>query len=235
MFDELFTLNANNSNGLLGLNNEDNQLSGLLGMALMNNDDSSNPLAPLFMLEMMGNNSMPPNAIGNVPRSSPNASGYSPSPSTVSNLPSDKSALLQQLKASAESAFPGNPTMQQVAITQAIHESGLMGKPSALASQNNNLFGIKAPGTAGTVRMQTSEYRNGSPTTENAGFGRNASAADSFVQYKNLMNKTRYAPVMQSETPSDAFTALQRSGYATDPRYANKLNNVYQRYVAPLY
>lgn len=143
--------------------------------------------------------------------------------------------LLQRLKEAAAKAFPNDPLRQQVALTQAIHESGLQdGTPSGLA-KHNNFFGIKAPGTAGTVNMPTTEFMGGRNQRVNAGFGANATPEDSFNQYRDLMNKSRYAPVRAARTPEEAFAALQKAGYATDPRYAALLAQVYQRNVAPLY
>jgi flagellum-specific peptidoglycan hydrolase FlgJ len=223
--------------GMLGIDKEN---IGLLGMALMGgNGGGNNFLQSMMMMQMLGGNDPFNPVSGNNSQSNgmPNYN-QTTNPSSVSSiqsLPTDKQALLQQLKSNAESAFPDNPTMQQVAITQAIHESGLMGKPSLLATKDNNLFGIKSPGSSGVVNMPTWEVMNGRNVNVNADFGRNASTADSFMQYKNLMNRGRYAPVLQAQNPYEAFNALQRSGYATDPRYANKLNNVYSQYVAPLY
>lgn len=142
---------------------------------------------------------------------------------------------MQQLKDAAASAYPTNPMMQQVALAQAIHESGLQdGTPSGLAKQNN-LFGIKAPGTAGTVNMPTTEIMNGQAQKVNAAFGANKNVADSFLQHRDLINKQRYQNVLAAQSPLAAFNALQKAGYATDPQYANKLNSVYQKYVMPLY
>lgn len=143
--------------------------------------------------------------------------------------------LLQRLKEAAAKTFPGDPLGQQVALTQAIHESGLQdGTPSALAKRNN-FFGIKAPGTAGTVNMPTTEFMGGRNQRVNAGFGANATPEDSFNQYRDLINKSRYASVRMAKTPEEAFAALQRSGYATDPRYAALLTNTYRKNVAPMY
>lgn len=149
-------------------------------------------------------------------------------------FPEDKQQRLAMLKEQAMQAYPDNPTMQQVAITQAIHESGLMGTPSKLALQGN-LFGIKAPGTAGTVNMDTEEYGNGTPYRTTAAFGANTSPADSFRQHAGLMGNNRYGAVRQAQSPMDAFAALQKAGYATDPQYSQKLNRVYNQFVAPLY
>jgi flagellum-specific peptidoglycan hydrolase FlgJ len=148
------------------------------------------------------------------------------------NLDPRRAGLLYQLRAAAMNAYPNSPTMQQVAITQAIQESGLMGaKPSQLASKYNNYFGIKGRGAT----LPTQEYYGGTPTAVNASFAANPSMQASFQQHAHLMGNKRYQPVMAASTPSDAFVALQRAGYATDPRYANKLGAVYNRYVQPLY
>jgi peptidoglycan hydrolase FlgJ len=148
--------------------------------------------------------------------------------------------MLPQLMDAAKQAYPDNHTMQKVALSQAVLESGLTGKPSALATQNNNYFGIKAsrsfPGTAGTVDYGTTEYIGGQPSNINQGFAANNSMLDSFKQHANLMQgASRYQPVMQAQSPEDAFAALQSAGYATDPNYANKLNSIYGQYIAPAY
>jgi flagellar protein FlgJ len=227
------------------------QNMGLLGLSLMNqgNRGQNNPMLSLAMAQMMrGQNSqqqqqaaMPQTQptgsyeeVTNLPASVPNSAAAN------TQLPADKQQMLMMLKSQAAQAYPDNPMMQQVAITQAIHESGLMNKPSQLASQYNNLFGIKAskafPGTAGAVNMNTQEVYGGKPQMVNDGFARNASVADSFIQHRNLITGAkRYAPVVSAQNPTAAFQALQQAGYATDPRYANKLDNVYNRYVAQLY
>jgi flagellum-specific peptidoglycan hydrolase FlgJ len=148
--------------------------------------------------------------------------------------------MLPKLTAAAKATYPDNPTMQQVALSQAILESGLNSRPSELATRHNNYFGIKAsrsfPGTGGTVDMPTQEYVGGSPATMNQGFATNNSMGDSFTQHARLMSgSSRYSPVMQSKTPGEAFGALQQAGYATDPNYARKLRSIHQQYVSPLY
>lgn len=225
----------------LGINKD---TAGLLGMALMNrgNGKGNGMLKKMMMSEMVNNGGEAPAGINYLEQNYlPKSSEYIgsdmnlPNVSPATNLPSNKQELLSQLKANAELAYPNNPTMQQVAITQAIHESGLMGRPSQLASKYNNYFGIKAAGTGGTINMGTNEFMGGRNQMVNAGFGRNNSMGDSFVQHRNLMGNKRYAPVMSAQNPTQAFQALQHSGYATDPAYARNLNNVYGRYVAPMY
>jgi flagellum-specific peptidoglycan hydrolase FlgJ len=218
----------------------DKDMSGILGTALMGLG-GGNPagfMQPFMLMKMLNGEGSATSSPSGLP-GNPNVPDVSKADinlqAPVSPLPSNKQELLKQLQVSAQAAYPDNPMMQQVAITQAIHESGLMGKPSQLARQHNNYFGIKAPGTAGTVNMRTGEVLNGAPTTVMAGFGRNNSMGDSFMQHQRLMGNKRYAPVLGASDPNAAFTALQSAGYATDPRYAQKLANTYNQYVAPLY
>jgi flagellar protein FlgJ len=48
-----------------------------------------------------------------------------------------------------------------------------------------------------------------------------------FTDYANLIgNNPRYAGVLQAANAEQAARELQRGGYATDPRYADKLVSV---------
>lgn len=134
---------------------------------------------------------------------------------------------------SANTVYSDNPILGQVATAQAILESNLLKKPSGLA-QNNNLFGIKGKGTAGSVNMPTHEYVNGKNIKVNAGFAKNATLEDSFTQHRDLMNKPRYEAVRNAKTFDEAVDALQKAGYATDPNYAKMLKDIYKTQVAPL-
>jgi flagellar protein FlgJ len=51
-----------------------------------------------------------------------------------------------------------------------------------------------------------------------------ASYDESFADYAALMKQQRYQAVRAAGSDAQAFaTGLQRAGYATDPRYADKL------------
>lgn len=158
-------------------------------------------------------------------------------PSSGPFAPTQQFAPLQNIemmRRAAEQVYPNNPTMQQVALSQAMLESG-PNFNSSLARQNN-FFGIKGAGDSGSSQYQTTEYVNGVPVTTKSRFSTNTSPEQSFEQYKKLITEnSRYRPVLESKTPEEAFGALQRAGYATDPRYASKLNNIHRRYVQPLY
>ncbi|NYZ64348.1 flagellar assembly peptidoglycan hydrolase FlgJ [Luteimonas deserti] len=96
-------------------------------------------------------------------------------------------------------------------------------------STANNLFGIKATGWKGErATVNTHEYTNGVRHTERADFRAYASPAESFADYVRLLKQNpRYRQALESGGDVRRFaTALQQAGYATDPRYADKLSAI---------
>lgn len=119
-----------------------------------------------------------------------------------------------------------------VVLAQAILESD-WGR-SELARRHHNYFGIKAHGrpTASAVaRYPTTEFRHGRPRREKAGFARYESVEECLQDYAVVLSRRRYAPARAVAANPPAFArALQRCGYATDPRYAHKLLILIRRY-----
>ncbi len=90
----------------------------------------------------------------------------------------------------------------------------------------NNLFGIKAGAgwDGGSVGALTREFIGGAWNTAQAAFRAYASVADSLSNYAALLSGPRYrAALGHGDDVAGFASALQRSGYATDPQYANKL------------
>ena len=112
-----------------------------------------------------------------------------------------------------------------VMIAQGILESS--GGQSALASNYNNIFGVKY--TSGTpVYLPTQEYLNGTMTNVVEPFQAYSSVYDACVaQAKMLRASSYYSGAWRENTSSylDA-TAWLEGRYATDPTYASKLNSV---------
>jgi len=125
--------------------------------------------------------------------------------------------------------------MQALVVCQAIHESGFAQSKggSQLALRHNNLFGIKElksrPGQV--VMMPTWEVINGKTIQVKAGFATFSDFEDCFRQHAIMMSWPRYKNVLESETASEAFTRIQRSGWATNPKYSIRLQEVYDQYV----
>jgi len=136
----------------------------------------------------------------------------------------DAQKNIRAVAQAATNVFGNNSVLRDLSVAQAVLESGLTGKPSALATQYNNLYGIKGHGTAGSAVMRTREVSGaGASYYTNAGFAANHSLEDSVAQHAELMGRTRYQGVMTAKSLEEAAIAVQRAGYATDPQYAAKL------------
>jgi flagellar protein FlgJ len=95
-----------------------------------------------------------------------------------------------------------------------------------------NFFGIKA-GTSwqgDSVSARTLEFQGGVPIPQTAKFRAYDSPAQSFRDYVDVLrNNPRYADALNTGSNAKAFaSALQRGGYATDPRYAMKIETIAQ-------
>jgi len=160
---------------------------------------------------------------------------------------------VRQLYRDAVRATAGTGLFPEVMITQLILESGP--SLSSLARRANNFFGIKsgAAWTGKVISMSTSEYSGSTrytvPGTGKIYANRRAALADgaqapSLFRYYDtateglrgwvqfLQQNPRYtrAGVFAARNPVEQFAALARAGYATDPRYVQKLVSVYTRY-----
>ncbi len=117
-------------------------------------------------------------------------------------------------------------------VAQAALETG-WGKhvmPGKDGGHSYNLFGIKAGHSWGgeQVSKQTLEFENGVPRRQTANFRAYADMAQTFDDYTAfLSDNPRYSSARGHGDNVAAFAqALQDSGYATDPDYANKITGV---------
>ena len=135
--------------------------------------------------------------------------------------------LPHALRASQATGVPPHLMLGQAAL-----ESG-WGKREILmpdGSNSYNLFGIKAnAGWNGKVaEVMTTEYKNGVAGKQIEKFRAYSSYTEAFKDYSTMMsNNPRYASVLQQGGDALGMAqALQKSGYATDPKYADKLVSV---------
>ncbi len=116
-----------------------------------------------------------------------------------------------------------------VMVAQAALETGwgrhLMKKGAASA---NNFYGIKAGGRkTGTTRANSYEYVNGKKVMVNSSFRAYSSIEASMEDYARLITgNSRYSRVKDAQTADNYFEELQKAGYATDPKYADKLKKI---------
>lgn len=129
-------------------------------------------------------------------------------------------------QASRETGVPAHLLLGQAAL-----ESG-WGRRSirnADGSDSHNLFGIKAGANwdGQVAAVKTTEYKAGVASKPTEKFRSYASYAEAFRDYAHLMSSNpRYAGVLQQDDALGFARALQESGYATDPQYADKLARV---------
>ncbi|MGO2263211.1 flagellar assembly peptidoglycan hydrolase FlgJ [Halomonas sp.] len=144
------------------------------------------------------------------------------------NAPEHVQRFLDKLAVPAQAASKASGVPAELILAQAALETGWGQHEIATRQGGNshNLFGIKAGShwQGKTTDIVTHEYINGRRTQVVDTFRVYDSFEHSLTDYANLIGKnSRYAAVVQAPNAEQAAHALQRGGYATDPRYAQKL------------
>ncbi|MDP1929037.1 MAG: flagellar assembly peptidoglycan hydrolase FlgJ [Thiobacillus sp.] len=148
------------------------------------------------------------------------------------DVPAHVESFVQRLlphaqAASASSGIPAHFMMGQAALETGWGRAEIRGSDG---QNSHNLFGIKAGGswTGRTVDIVTTEYVNGKPQKQVDTFRAYDSYADSFRDYASLLQgNARYQNVVAAGHSAAGFAqGLQQAGYATDPKYAQKLMSV---------
>lgn len=97
-------------------------------------------------------------------------------------------------------------------------------------SSGNNYFGIKGHGQwqGRHIDANTTEIISGKPQQERASFRAYNSIEDSFRDFANfLKTNPRYEGALAVTHNANKFVdALQKAGYATDPKYADKIKSI---------
>ncbi len=148
----------------------------------------------------------------------------------------DPQAFISALLPLARRAAARLGVAPEVLVAQAALETGwgrfVIRDPEGRSS--HNLFNIKAgsdwPG--GTVVKSTLEFdAGGTPYRERARFRAYPDYAASFRDYVEfLTSRPRYREALrQADDPRAYLEALSGAGYATDPRYANKILAILER------
>lgn len=90
------------------------------------------------------------------------------------------------------------------------------------SAPGNNYFGIKGPGQ----NLATKEVVNGRTVGVNASFRAYPDMESSVLDYGRLMERDRYSGIRSGATLQEQINALGKSGYATDPRYGDKVASI---------
>ena len=183
--------------------------------------------------QMTENLSLTLNPLSSIPDSQPSV--LSPQSSAV--LPSAYNGTVQQsfidrMLPFARQASQASGVPPQLMLGQAALESGWGRREIRMADGSNsyNLFGIKADaGWNGRMaEVMTTEYKNGIAYRQVEKFRAYSSYAEAFQDHANMIsNNPRYAGVLQQGGDvSGMAQAIQKAGYATDPKYADKLAQI---------
>lgn len=166
----------------------------------------------------------------NPPLTAPPATALSVLPSAYSeNAQQD---FVNRMLPFARQAGQASGVPPQLMLGQAALESGWGKREIRMADGSNsfNLFGIKAnAGWNGKVaEVMTTEYKNGVAYKQVEKFRAYSSYAEAFQDYAGLIsNNPRYADVLQQGSDVAGMAqAIQKAGYATDPKYADKLVSI---------
>ncbi|WP_087021557.1 flagellar assembly peptidoglycan hydrolase FlgJ [Thaumasiovibrio subtropicus] len=160
--------------------------------------------------------------------------GRSPSveePSRPFNSPEE---FVTRMQPYAERAARSLGTDPAVLIAQAALETGWGKKVITNArGSSHNLFNIKAqPSWQGDkMATQTLEYYDGVAVQERAAFRSYDDFQSSFDDYVHfLKTNPRYGDALtQSSQPEQFIRGLHKAGYATDPKYSEKVISVMNR------
>lgn len=112
---------------------------------------------------------------------------------------------------------------------------------SELGAKHHNLFGVKASPGMDQVTLTTKEFVDGEWITIHANFREYPDWTASMIDHAQLIRRgttdqpNRYAQVNTSGTYKDAAKGLLAGGYATDPKYADKLIAVIETYSLETY
>lgn len=129
--------------------------------------------------------------------------------------------------ASRESGIPARLLLAQAALESGWGTAEIR---AADGTPSHNLFGIKAGASwqGRTAEASTTEYAAGAAQQKLQSFRAYDSYLDAFRDHAALISgQARYAAAMQGRRDAHAYArGLQQGGYATDPRYAEKLADV---------
>lgn len=131
-------------------------------------------------------------------------------------------------EASSKTGIPAKFMLGQAALETGWGRHEIKG---ANGRSSHNLFGIKAGKhwKGAVVTAPTTEYVNGAPRKVYQNFRAYSSYAECFQDYAHLLTSNpRYATVAASKQDAAGFAqGLQSAGYATDPRYSEKLMRIF--------
>jgi len=146
----------------------------------------------------------------------------------------DSKDFLAQLSLPARLASQQSGVPHHLILAQAALESG-WGQRQIKRENGDpsfNLFGVKATSSwkGPVTEITTTEFENGEAKKVKAKFRVYGSYLEALSDYVGILTRNpRYAAVTNAATAEQGAQALQSAGYATDPKYAQKLTSMIQQ------
>lgn len=195
------------------------------------------PTSPSIPRSKNANSAEPPQASKSSGAATASAAAASARRAPGENLPvfAGPADFVQRLWPYAEQAGRELGVSPRALLAQAALETGWGRHISrdAAGRSSHNLFNIKADGQwqGDTVMVNTIEFHDGLPRRARAWFRAYDSFADSFRDYVQfLRGSPRYRQALErADDPETFVSELQAAGYATDPRYADKIIGILRR------
>ena len=163
------------------------------------------------------------------PSPSPSSSASASAAASAAPGTAAQQAFINQVAPGAVAAQRTYGVPAAVTIAQAIDESGW--GQSTLATSDNNLFGIKGTGSAGSDALPTQEFQNGQWVTITAQFRKYDDIAESINDHGQLLASSGYyTAAMAARNAPNTFAQALTGVYATDPNYGTNLISLMRRY-----
>ena len=162
----------------------------------------------------------------------PDSRGRAAPPPTGANLSEQASDFVQQVLPTIRQAAAAVGVNPLGMLAQAALETGWGQRMPRTADGNSslNLFGVKAGNEWGGARAvaDTVEISGGVATQRRTAFRAYGSIEESVSDFANLLaTSPRYREAIAAGGNAQAYIqSIAKSGYATDPQYGNKLNQI---------
>ena len=138
------------------------------------------------------------------------------------DLPEGPGAFLKRIAPKAREVAAALDIDRRIVVAQAALETG-WGK----SVKGNNLFGIKSHGKGKGLMVTTHEVVDGDRVKLKDNFRAYDSYDESISDYGEFLRRNkRYQPMLEADTLDEQIMALGKSGYATDPEYAQKIADI---------
>jgi N-acetylmuramoyl-L-alanine amidase len=148
-------------------------------------------------------------------------------------ITNEQKKFINSISIKAQKEMQKVNVLASLTIAQCILESGW--GTSKLSREANNLFGVKGQGNNGCVKLSTEEFYEGKRYEVEAEFRKYVTIDDSIADHTHLFTFPRYKNLRGCTDYKQACRFIQMDGYATDPKYAQKLIDVIEKYNLYIY